>query len=448
MPELSPDALLPALTATPAPPRLWIAYSGGLDSHVLLHACAALRGRLGGELRAVHLDHGLHPDSPGWAAHCRGICEALEVPLTVWRLRVVVNPGDSLEAVARAARYAALAELLGPDEVVATAQHRDDQAETLLLALLRGSGVHGLAAMPACSALGAGRLLRPLLGFDRADLQAYAERHGLEWIEDPSNADPGLDRNFLRHRVLPALRGRWPAAAATLARSAGHCAEAAGLIDVAADGQLAVLAGSRPGTLSVTGLRVLEPAPARAVVRRWLAVGGFRRPDRRRLGRVLDEVLPARADADPLVAWDGCEVRRYRDDLFALAPLPAPPPEQAIAWDGIGPLALPNGLGRLVPATGAGAAPSDLTVLIGSRSGPPLRCQRPGGPSRSLKDLFQQAGVPPWLRIHVPLLRRGGHLVAVAGVARCGESPPALTWEGHPWTGLGVFSDAVPPAAR
>jgi len=446
MPELSPESLLPALASAP---RLWVAYSGGLDSHVLLHACAVLRGRLDGELRAVHLDHGLHADSLGWAGHCRGVCEAMAVPLTVRRLRIDAGPGDSLEAVARAARYAVLAALLGPDEAVATAQHRDDQAETLLLALLRGSGVHGLAAMPARSALGAGRLLRPLLGFGRADLRAYALRHGLEWVDDPSNADTGLDRNFLRHRVLPALGERWPSAARTLARSAAHCAEAAELIDAAADERLAALGGARPETLSVGAVRRLEPALARSVLRRWLVKRGFRAPDRVRLHQIFADVMQARADADPLVGWDGCEVRRYRDDLFALAPLPAPPPAQVIAWDGAGPLELPNALGRLVPAQGPECPLSELKVLIGSRGMPPLRCRRPGGaPSRSLKDLFQQAGVPPWLRVHVPLLQRGGDLAGVAGVARCGESPLAVIWEGHPWTGLGVFIEGLPPAAR
>lgn len=448
MRERVPDVLLSALTAPPEARRLWIAYSGGLDSHVLLHACAALQGRLRCELRAVHLDHGLHPDSAHWATHCRSVCAGLGMPLDVHRLGVDRQAGESLEAVARQARYQALADLLGPGEAVATAQHRDDQAETLLLALLRGSGVHGLAAMPARAALGEGWLLRPLLGLACDDLRAYAMRHRLDWIEDPSNADTELDRNLLRHRVLPLLRERWPAASTTLSRSAAHCAEAAALIDDSADERLPQLVGGRPGTLSVQGLRTLKPAQARAVLRRWLMAAGFGPPDRQRLARILDEVLPARADADPLVAWNCCEVRRYRDDLFALAPLPIMPPARTMGWDGTRALQLPLGLGQLEITEAGLPPPHDLKVRIGSRGEPPLRCIRSGAAGRSLKDLFQQAGIPPWLRAFVPVIERNGRLDVVAGVARCREEAAPVIWTGHPWMELGVFSDGVPPLAR
>ena len=448
MSELIPNLLLSALTARPAAARLWIAYSGGLDSHALLHAAAGLRDRLGSELRAVHLDHQLHPQSARWSAHCRRICAELDVPMTGRRLAVERQRGESLEALAREARYAALAALLGPDDAVVMAQHRDDQAETLLLALLRGSGVHGLAAMPVRSPLGAGHLLRPLLGVDRAALRAYAERHRLEWIEDPSNMDTTHDRNLLRHRVLPLLRERWPALAATLTRSAAHCAEAAALIDGLADERLPVLAGGRPGTLSVRRLRALEPAVARAVLRRWLMRAGFGPPDQGRLGRILDEVLPARVDADPLVAWGSCEVRRYRDDLFALAPLPALPKGWTAPWDGIGTLALPDALGRLVPGEPVPHGGAGLRVSLGPGAGASLRCRRAIGPRRSLKELFQQAGVPPWLRRYVPLVEREGRLEVICGVARCGDAAPTVIWEGHPWMALGVFAVGVPPLAR
>ncbi|MCF7977462.1 MAG: tRNA lysidine(34) synthetase TilS [Chromatiaceae bacterium] len=459
--------LATALAQSPRPQRLWVAYSGGCDSHVLLHACVELRAGLDLTLSAIHVDHGLHPDSGAWARHCRRVCEQLGVDFQARRAQIERRPGESLEALARAARRRLFAGCLGPGDWHATAQHRDDQAETLLLALLRGSGVRGLAAMPARAALGAGILMRPLLEFAQADLRAYAERHRLSWLEDPSNQDLGFDRNLLRHQIMPVLRQRWPSAATTIARSASHCAEAAALIDSMADEQLPSLAGSVPATLSVAGLAALPPEPARAVLRRWLARQGFRAPNTLRLEAILSGILRARADARPLVAWEGCELRRYRDDLFALEPLPSYPEADELSWDGLQPLQLPMGLGRLsleaddsarlmarLPARSASwqALPQALPVTL--RFGVPgLRCRQLNGSSRTLKNLFQQSAIPAWLRPYVPLLMESqGDLLAIAGVAGCGgdcggsasgQRMLRLRWEGHPWTRFGWFAEPV-----
>ncbi len=439
MARFGPDTLLPVLAALPPTPRLWIAYSGGLDSHCLLHACASLGTRLPVSLGAIHLDHGLHPLAPVWSEHCRQVCAALGVPYAQRHLKLQRRPGASLEALARSARRRALATLLGPAELVATAQHRDDQAETLLLALLRGGGVHGLASMPAIMPLGAGFLVRPLLGFDRADLRDYAARHALTWVEDPSNADTGFDRNYLRGRVMPLLRARWPAAAATLARGARHCADAAALIDEAAEALLPALAGSRPGTLSVAALLALPDPKRRIALRRWVGALGFLTPSADRLGRVVDEVLCARGDAEPLVAWRGCEIRRYRDDVFALSPLPPRPDETILPWPGGAALQLPGGLGELhwrPPDLGSRALAPRI-VGFGLQG---LRCRDSAGHRRRLKQLFQAAGVPGWLRPYVPLVLEAGALRAVAGVSGCGPDAPAAHWSGHPWQGFGIFT--------
>lgn len=463
MPAFSTDRLRAILGQDPRPARLWIAYSGGCDSHVLLHACVALRATLEFTLSAIHIDHGLHPDAGTWARHCRAVCDQLDVEYHERKVQIDRAPGESLEALARTARQRVFADCLGPGDWLATAQHRDDQAETLLLALLRGSGVHGLAAMPARAPLGAGVLIRPLLGCAQADLRAYAEQHRLRWIEDPSNEDLGFDRNLLRHRIMPVLRQRWPSAATTIARSASHCAEAAALIDTMADERLPTVAGSRPGTLSAARLSALAPERARALLRRWLAQHGVRPPAATRLETILSDVLSARADASPLVAWEGCELRRYRDDLFALAPLPSRP-EGELRWDGRKPLRLPQGLGTLsLEVDDAGRAvlsqwqpmrvcfgSSGVFGLPGVFGSPGLRCRRLNRPSRSLKHLFQQAGIPSWLRPYMPLLLDAqGELLAVAGVAGCGSAHPhphlwqRLRWEGHPWTSFDCLSEPL-----
>jgi tRNA(Ile)-lysidine synthase len=225
--------LLPDPDVLPKPPqRLWVAYSGGLDSTVLLHRLAACATP---GLRAAHIHHGLQPAADGWVRHCRSICRQLGVPLTVRRVRVADDDPRGPEAAARTARYAALRALLREGDVLATAHHQDDQAETLLLRLLRGSGVAGMAAMSEWSDIGRARLWRPLLGTPRETLAAYARRNGLGWIEDPHNMEPRYARSYLRAEVLPLLRRHWPQARESLARAARLAGEAAQLLDELAD---------------------------------------------------------------------------------------------------------------------------------------------------------------------------------------------------------------------
>ena len=440
------EHVLAVLRGFPDTPRCWVAYSGGLDSSVLLDLVAGLREPLALRLSAVHIDHGLHPASGVWAQRCASRCAELGVPLVVRRIDVPKTAGQGPEAAARAARYAALAGLLGPGDPMLVAHHRDDQAETLLLALLRGAGVRGLAAMPDVAPLGEGYLVRPLLGFPRAALRSYAEARGLDWIDDPSNLDLDLDRNWLRaqvhaapgralacHRPDPGpqcralCRGRGPGGAAGRGRGGAG-------------------AGSLPGTLSVVGLAGLDPVLCRAVLRHWLAALGLPTPDSRHLARVIDEAMTARVDASPLVAWPGCEVRRYRDDLFALAPLPPSVQGRELPWAS-GVLDLPAGLGRLHlrDAAGTDVSPETLgwgplRVRFGVQG---LRCRPQGGARhRPLKHLYQEAGVPPWLRGYVPLVFAGNTLVAVGDLWLCAGDRPRdrldlkLVWAGHPWLGF------------
>jgi len=417
------ERLLDRVRGLPRPPRYWVAYSGGLDSTVLLHALVLLRDHLQAPLSAIHLDHGLHADSTEWAAHCRRQCDILGVHLVDCRLDISRQRGVSLEAQARTARLEAFRRILGEDELLLTAQHRDDQAETLLLQLLRGSGLSGLAAMPTLSSLGNGYMARPLLGFSRKDLRVFARDRRLRWIEDPSNAETGFDRNYLRHRVLPIIAERWPAYAETLSRSARHCAEAQGLIDHLAHDDLEAVHGRASGTLSVSALRQAQPALCRALLRRWIRQQGFPVPDSRRLDQVLRTVLPARVDADPVVEWSGVQIRRYRDDLYVMTPLPPiPPSETALDWiEGVE-LVLPPRLGKLRRYESSESAVRALSsshwqVRFGV---PGARCALASSELRkSLKKHFQEVGVPPWLRPFLPMVYVEGELAWVGGIGSC-----------------------------
>lgn len=441
MPAFDPAQLVPVLAGFPHPRRCWLAYSGGMDSSVLLHALAAIRGQLPFETHAVHVNHGLHPECNAWADFCARRCDDLGVPLTLCHVDLSPLPGESIEALARERRYSTMAALMAPRDLLLTAQHQDDQAETLMLALLRGSGVHGLAGMARQADLGGGQLLRPLLDYSRDELAAYANAAGLTWVDDPSNDEQSFDRNFLRHAIFPLLRQRWPSVQRTMARSASHCGEAAYLVDRSASRQMRSLQGSTPGTLQIPGLLALDRRAAKAVLRCWIGGLGFSSPSARHLERILDEVLPAVPDAAPLVAWVGCEVRRYRERLFALPPLPSPPTDAAIIWDREV-LELPSGLGCLRRAE-AGRPDTALEVRF-RLSG--LEC-RPGPDARrkTLKKLYQEAAIPSWLRPYVPLVFRDGELAAVAGVCACGVSGAdadrlQVRWTGHPWEGMEFFN--------
>jgi tRNA(Ile)-lysidine synthetase-like protein len=215
-----------------------IAYSGGADSHVLLHALCELRDSSPWAVSAIHVNHGLHPQAAAWADHCLAVCERYGLACAVEHLKVRAIGTEGLEAAARRLRYATLARHIGPGEALLTAHHLNDQAETVLLQLLRGAGVRGLAGMRAVVDFSNGKLVRPLLEFTRAELLTYAQQQELRWIEDTSNRDLGRSRNFIRHQVLPLLEQRWPQAKRVIARAARHAAEASALLDLVASTDL------------------------------------------------------------------------------------------------------------------------------------------------------------------------------------------------------------------
>ena len=439
-------ALLAWLQAAAPKRPCWVAYSGGLDSQVLLHALSVSRGSLPAGLGAVHVDHGLHPDSQHWAARCQSRCLAWDVPFHALRVDAEPAPGESPEAAARRARYAALSDWLAPGACLLTAHHQDDQAETLLLQLLRGSGPRGLAAMPARAPLGRGWLVRPLLAFTREELRRYAGAHGLDWIDDPSNADPAYERNFLRTEVMPPLSRRWPGLPRVLARAARHQSEAAHLLDALGRIDLQQLAEGR--TLSLPALLELDAERQRNVLRFWLRELRLPVPSAAVMERVLDDVLGAGTDARPRVHWHGAELRRYRQRLFASPPLPAHDVTQTWTWRPQQPLRLETAGGVLsavaVQGAGVAAALGTRTLQIGFRCGGEVIRRLGHRHHQTLKKLFQARGIPPWERDRVPLVYHGNDLIAVAGLWVCAgfEAPPGTPGIRFVWSRL----EDLPPA--
>lgn len=398
------------LPAGAAPPRLiCVAWSGGADSTALLAALAELRGaaRAPWSVRAIHVDHHLQPAAADFRAQCRRVSRLLGVPLTVLDARIGPLDGRSPEEVARDVRYALLARALRPGEWLLTAQHAEDQLETVLLQLLRGAGVAGLAAMPERSAFGAGVLLRPLLGVSGAALRGYLQRRGIGWSEDPTNRDPRFDRNYLRLHVLPPLLARWPAAPRTVARSARHLGQAAALLR--RQGSLDAAAAADGAALDLAVLRRLSQPRQAGALRSWIEGRGFALPDERRLAAVLG-LAELRADATPLVQWAGVAVRRHRDRLLVLALAGSGAP-----GSGAGPLQWSWQRQRrlVLPQGGVLELRTDPWGDVDLERLPPqlvLRW-RAGGERgkaaqghRDVKQLLREADIPAWERGRVPLV--------------------------------------------
>jgi tRNA(Ile)-lysidine synthase len=418
--EYSPARLAAALARMPTVHSYRVALSGGADSLALLHALSQLREALApARISAVHVHHGLHPEADAWVMRCRSMCADLDVALEVLRVDARAGPGESPEEAARRARYGALASLIGAGEAVCTAHHQRDQAETLLLQLMRGAGPAGLAGMPALAPFGDGWLARPLLEETPQALRCYLVRHQIQWLEDPANVDRRFDRNYLRHEVFPRLEERWPGVQRTLARAALHQADSAAINHALAALDLTEARGALPGTLSATALERLPIARARNLLRGWISERGLPVAGATHVQGILDELVAARGDAMPLVSWPGAEVRRYRDALYASTPMPPHDKSRVISWRPGNLLALGHGQLEATTAVGRGlsaARCADAHVEVRFRQGGE-RFQPAGrGHSTALKKLLQCTGVPPWLRDRIPLIYVDGELAAVAGL--------------------------------
>ena len=423
-----------------SPARLCVAYSGGADSTALLHALAQIPQARERGLRALHVDHGLHGDSARWAEHCRRFCDALDVPVEIVRVQVTHERGEGLEASARRARHAAFASAIQPGEWLALAHHRDDQIETVLLKLLRGSGPHGLGGMRARRALGAGVLWRPLLDLPRSVLHEYVVEHRLAFIDDPSNADLRLSRNYLRAEIIPKLVAQWPHAAESIAHSAALCREAAAFLDAEAE-KAATRLRNENGTLDAMGWSALPDAMRMPVLERWLHEQDLNAPPPARCEELRRQIEHARTDREPCIAWPGGELHVWRGALHATPPLKEIPLDWETEWNGV-PLELPGDTGRLLLRSSRSPDAEAASLKLTS----PLRVRfrrggeriKPAGDThtRELRDLFQRAGIPPWQRGRIPLIFRNAELlsagdlwVSATGEALFANIAAELVWQ-------------------
>ncbi len=410
------QSLLASLSSLSSRQTLWVAYSGGLDSTVLLHALAELasQGQLKQPLHAIHIHHGLSPHADAWQAHCAEHAARWGVIFESTTVNAQPKTGESPEATARNARYQAMATRMGTGDLLLTGHHQDDQAETLLIQLLRGSGVKGLAAMPHSHLFANGTLMRPLLACSRQALQAYAEYHQLRWVEDESNNNDAYDRNFLRNQIIPQLQQRWPSVNATLSRSASHCAQSAQLCDELAAQDLQNIVLNNPATLPVKAILTLNSARQNNLLRYWISNQKLPLPTTQQLQQIT-QLLTAKVDTMPLVAWPGAELRRFAGKLYLMPPLTAHDASQVLAWPASQPSLTIESLGLTLQRSELTTAKDQDLQIRFRQGGESIRLPNKAHHT-ALKKLFQQYGVPPWQRNRLPLLYREGELIEIVGL--------------------------------
>lgn len=418
--------------------RLYVAYSGGVDSHVLLHSCASIP-RLKDKIIAVYVHHGLQAEAESWAKHCEKTAKELGVEFLTLRVDAKPTPGESPEEAARNARYGALKSLINADDALLLAQHREDQLETVLLQLFRGSGLRGLSGMPERIAFGAGVMLRPFLDTPKQAIIDYAQAHQLNWVEDPSNQSNDYDRNFLRNGVVPLLKQRWPAIDKTVARSAKHCADAQLLVEEVADELFGAVFNPADKTLCISRLMEHHSHPQQLILRHWFRHLGLKMPSQAFIGRILSQVIAASEHRDPVLSGQGCTIRRYRDKLYCLAA--GQPDATQSARESLQDLVWPAGQTSIkisherilfCEPSSAGILREqwlNAKVEVRFRKGGEKICLPGRQGHHSLKKLFQEAAVPPWERDVMPLVYLNDTLAAVGdkwiSVAFYDEKPQA-----------------------
>ena len=416
--------------------HLYVGYSGGLDSHVLIHVMVELVGKK--KVTAVHVNHQLSANSDTWQEHCEDICLELGVDI-ICKTVSIKNRGTGIEDAAREARYGIFEKLLKKNDLLILAHHADDQIETMLFRLFRGSGIKGMSGMPISRLLGNGELFRPLLPFFRRDLESYASANQINWIEDDSNLDISFDRNFIRHKLIPTINERWPNSSFQLNRSANIFAESDFLINVLAQKDFAIVTevSERVGwSISINKLNGFEIIRQKNILKYWFSLHNLTLPSYAVLDNVLDQMISSKIDAEPVVSWGDLQLRRFNKKLYLL-PFNFDDPnysfkkkkglelleKYSIKWDGSSQLILPDSSSLCVKRKMKGGLRIDVkkNLEIRFRSGGE-RCKPKGrSGSNTLKKLFQEYSLEPWLRNNVPLIYIDNYLAAVGDLWICDE---------------------------
>lgn len=416
--KFSSTELVSVLSSLPSTNHYWLAYSGGMDSTVMLHAISRVSENFGdSKISAVHVHHGISENADAWVDHCQQFCKGLEIDLTVLHVNAQIKNGESPEEKARQLRYQAIQELMKKNDILLTAHHQNDQAETYLLHLLRGSGPRGLSCMPLIREFGCGYIARPLLSFNRKQLADYARQEQLQWINDESNKNIDLDRNYIRNEILPVIEKKWPSAVKTISRSAEHQSELTELLDEFINEDFKNLTSDKKNVLSIDELVKLPVNKAKYILFSWLRNLDYPVPNSRIMENIITQLVNASWDSEACIRWNDAEIRRYRDKIYAMRPLSTHDPDITHTWNVNEPLKVASGILSARKVTGEGIdttlVRNDIVMVKYRHGGEHIQ---PYGKAHrcELKKLFQEIGMPPWLRDRIPLIYLEDKLIAVS----------------------------------
>ena len=404
------------LAELPDSPRYWVAYSGGVDSHVLLHTFYLNKQHITAELNAIHVNHGISQYADSWQLHCQKICENYQIKYASFKIQQE-TPKKNIENWARQQRYTIFSDLMGQNDILFTAHHINDQAETFLLRLMRGSGCDGLSAIKKIKTYKTGWLIRPLLNYTKAEILAFAKKQSLKWIEDESNQDNKLDRNLIRQEIIPKLENRWPSAVKLISKASNHQSDAAEFIYEISQQDIKEITTTRSNIISINSLKKFSYVRQKNALRLWLKNEKIPAPNTDIINNIIKEIIHARHDSNPCLNWKGRQIRRYRENIYALSPFPPHDPSMQITWNIKKPITLPTGILTATKTNSGGIkmeAIKDHCLNIKFRQGGERMVLKGTSHRQQLKKMFQKKGIPPWYRYRIPLLYSEEKLIAVA----------------------------------
>ena len=413
----------------------WLAYSGGLDSHVLLHILARIKNEIKPELVAVHINHGISPHAESWQKHCQSVCENYAIKFLSFMVDISQKNNKGTEAFAREKRYEIFTSLMKDHDLLLTAHHLDDQAETMLLHLIRGSGPDGLAGMPQSREFSNGFLVRPLLDYSREMIHEYAVKEALHWVEDESNKSNQYDRNYLRNKIIPRLLIRWPGVLKTIRRATRHQAEARSLINEISESDLETICEDEWSKIDLTEFDKLSFIRKKNVLRAWIKKNHLGIPNAQIIERIHDEVIYANSQNNPCISWGNGEIRRYRGFLYIMRLLAGHDLKMKVIWDLKKPLNLTSGYLKADLGKGCGIKREMIlndSVEVRYRQGGERIRPSGRGHTHELKKLYQDEGVFPWFRDRIPLIYFENKLIAVGDLwieHKFAASHSELAWQ-------------------
>ncbi len=437
---LCSDSFLSVLQELGNVNKLWLAYSGGMDSSVLLHLFYSNKEKIRHKIEVLYVNHGLQQEADDWSVFCQKQCEEYDFPFTELKVSESCPKGESVEAWAREKRYQLIDDIMEPNDVLFSGHHKDDQVETFFLQALRGAGVRGLSAMPLIKKKKNTFYVRPLLVYSREEIKHYANEHDLNWQEDKSNSDSRYDRNYFRHNLAAVIEEKWPAYRDTINRLIENQKETRLILDELAIEDINNAKNDNEISLDINTIKTLSKARQKNLIFVWLEQLGLQTPGSRHIEKIISDIINSDLDKSPCVNWPDVEIRRYKNTLYALKAMQNYDADTEFKWQPESILNIFEETLIAKRAKGIGISQNKVNghdFIVRFRKGGEKIKPGHSSHSKTVKQLFQERSVLPWYRNKIPLVYVNNELVAIPGfcvdkkyIAEKDEAAWDIHWSG------------------